>query len=133
MLGVILKLFRTQCEKPLINIISLKAAFLKFFLVIKRTIFHKRNQRHKEPQILCGFVDARASPSAGFCVTPDTTEVQTQSIHENRFPLTYLRRSRPRSTSRALTPNTEELSVSSLCLATEKLWPLGIGNSLPQL
>ena len=47
---------------------------------------YKRSQRHLEPQTLCVFVDARASPSSSFFVATDTTEVETLSKCENWSP-----------------------------------------------
>ena len=46
----------------------------------------KRNQRHLKPKTLCVIVDARASPTTGICVAPDTPEWETKSTCENWSP-----------------------------------------------
>ena len=68
LVGSTFELFRTQCKKPLINIISLKAAFLFFSFQKGRyfTVYKRRNKRHSESQTLYLFVEAKACRNSGF-------------------------------------------------------------------
>ena len=57
-----------NAKKPLIDIISFKAAFLFFSFQKGRyfTVYKRRNKRHSESQTLYLFVEAKACRNSGF-------------------------------------------------------------------
>ena len=77
MVGSTFELFRTQCKKSLIDIISFKAAFLFFSFQKGRyfTVYKRRNKRHSEPQTLYLFVEAKECRNSG--LSYDTHEILT--------------------------------------------------------